>query len=322
MSVTAAYQFLIKDKDICRSEDQAKVIRALQNFDDQIGFFSKCRGIYLHGEVGRGKSFIMNLYFDNSKLIKRKRIHFYEFMQEIHSELKLLKNKTDPLNLLGKSLAKKVKLLFLDELEVCDIMDAMILSRLFDSLFKNRIFVLITSNYYPDQLYRNGLRRENFFPTIELIKNKMQIIKIGGEIDYRLTDKTLIRYFINDTVKFESVFQEKTNNLPIVSKTINVHGRTIKIEKTVGKIAYFTFEELCEKPLITTDYNIITENFSTIFLSEIPIITDRNEAKRFMILIDILYEHKTEFFCSAQCNPEFICNIPRTYSRLIEMCKN
>ena len=326
MSIITAYQNLVKNEKIKYSTDQNRVIEKLQQFDNQIGFFSKYQGLYLYGKVGRGKSLILDLYSHNSKIRKRKRVHFHKFIEEIHYQLKLFNNESDTLLLFCKSLAKKVKLLLLDELQIYDTANAMILSQFFKSIFKNKVFMLITSNYHPDELYKNGLQRENFLPTIELIKQKMQVIEIDGEQDYRLINKNdTIKYFINDESGFKNTFSNKTKNLPTKPFRVSVNGRVITIKKTVRNVALCTFEELCTFPLGAGDYRAIAENFDTIFLNGIPKITDRNEIMRFIILIDELYEHKIDLFCLAKYKPEFICNEPsfaRTYSRLVEMCGN
>lgn len=321
--LTQAYHNLLRTDNIQYSQQQFEVIEELQKFDQKIGYFSKYQGFYLYGEVGRGKSFILDLYFNNSKIKKKKRIHFHEFMNNIHIQIQSLHGEKDPLILIGKRLTKEVKLLFLDELHVHDIGDAMILSRLFTSLFKSKIFIITTSNYHPNELYKHGAQRENFIPAINLLKTKMQIFKIDGKIDYRTTNKLLKRYFINNDNQLEQIFAKHINDIRPYTRSINVNKRIIKIRKTVKQIAWFTFAELCSVPFSAADYQAIVRNFTTIFINDITIINDPNERKRFIILIDELYEHKTKLFCSATSPPEFICNHPefkRAFSRLIEMC--
>ena len=322
--ITDAYFNLLQQNIIRYSYEQLLVIEQLQAFDNRIGLFSKWQGLYLYGEVGRGKSLLVDLYFKYSKIKKKQRLHFHSFMQEVHRQLRLFKDKRDPILLIGKGWGQRVKLLFLDELHIHDIGNAMILSRLFTSLLANKVFVVITSNYHPDELYEDGLQRENFLPTIELIKKKMQIIKIGGEIDYRLTDQSLSQYYINDKLKLEKIFLEKSKGKFVVSRELQVNGRILYLKKTVDHIAWCTFSELCLTPLGAADYQVLVKYFSIIFISEIPCITDINAMKRFIILIDELYENKIQLFCSAALSPEKLCLHPefkRIASRLIEMCK-
>ena len=323
MSTIIAYKNLVKNEKIVHSQHQIQVIERLEDFDRKIKLFNIYQGIYLYGDIGRGKTFLIDLYFNNSKIKKKKRIHYHELIQEVHGQLKLLRSKKDPIYLIGNLLAKKVKLLFIDELYIHDIADAMILSRLFISLIKNRTSILITSNCHPTELYQDGLQRENFLPTIELIQKKMKIIRIGGEYDHRLQNTHLTQYFINDDRAFYDHFQKTTQQLPPTPKTFNINGRLITIEKTVKQIAWCTFTQLCTTPLASGDYQMISKYFTTIFLSKIKTIEDRNELKRFIILIDELYEHKIQLFCSATCKITSISQnaiFARTSSRLNQMC--
>ncbi len=325
MSITSAYNNLVHQKAIKPYTHQLNVVTKLQRFDDKIGLFSKWHGIYLHGEVGRGKSFLMNLYLNNSRVKNKTRLHFHDFMYQVHNQLNELNNKRDSISMVSKLLAKKYKLIILDELYIKDIANAMILSRLFQTLFDNKVYLLITSNHTPEMLYHNGLQRENFLPAIHLIEKKMEIINIGGEIDYRLIKHNTNKYFINDINSFQRSIAEATGGEKMHSQEITASNRQLAIPNSIGKVVKCSFDWICQQNLTASDYRAIAKHFHTIFLSNIHTITDRNEIARFMIFIDELYENQCNLFCLAVCTPELICNkkeFERTYSRIIEMCSN
>ncbi len=318
------YRQMVEENLITCSEAQLNVLKNFEKFDKKIGLFSKYKGVYLYGEVGRGKSLLARIYFGNSEIKKKKKVHFYKFMQEVHCKLKLLQGTKDPILRIGKEWAKKYKLIFLDELHVYDIADAMILARLFIALLKNRVFLVITSNLSPDKLYENGLQRENFLPAISLIREKMHVIRIKGDQDYRTVGASLRKCIINDcNYKLRQIFLKKIDPRNPKMRNIKINGRVIKVKEAVNDIAWFTFSDLCVEELAVVDYQVIMSTFATIFVSGIPVITDRNEMRRFIILVDEMYEHGTNLFCSAECPLEEVCShseFERTYSRLIEMC--
>lgn len=299
------------------------------------------KGLYIHGDVGRGKSMVMDLFFNNLCVKKKKRIHFHAFMIEIHASLHKWRQDnrnnvtaSDPIAPLARDIAKKVTMLCFDEMQVSDIADAMILSRLFLELFKNGVVVVATSNRHPDDLYKDGLQRERFMPFIALIKEKMQVANLAANEDYRLIHlKALERvyYFPLDknSHKFmENVFSELTNAAKYSAFTFDIAGRKVVIPKTYNDIAWVKFTDLCEKPLGAADYIEIAREFGTLLLEGVPQMgrEQRNEAKRFVTLIDALYEHKVKLIVTAAAKPEEIYKegdgsfeFQRTVSRLIEM---
>jgi cell division protein ZapE len=243
-------------------------------------------------------------------------------------------NASDPIPPLARDIAKKTAILCFDELQVSDIADAMILSRLFTELFKNGVVVVATSNRHPDDLYKDGLQRERFLPFIELVKEKMQITTLDSHEDYRLIHlKAINKVYYSPLDKnahkfMESVFHELTNGARPVPFTFNIAGRKLIIPKTYNDVAWVKFSDLCEKSLGAADYIEIARGFGTLLLEGVPKIgrEQRNEAKRFVILIDALYEHKVKLIVTAETAPDKLYSagdgsfeFQRTTSRLIEM---
>ena len=289
-------------------------------------------GIYIYGKVGRGKSMITDLYYNSCKIKRKKRQHFNQFMKEIHSFLHEFKSSKDPLYKVAKMMVHNVDLLFLDEMQVYDICDAMILYRLFSVIFNQKVIIMMTSNYAPTELYQDGIQRQSFEPAISLIMNRMHIVHLSGMQDYR-TVKGLVlsdAYFVGDSsyTNLSDLFFRMTDHESIKPVTLCVFGRNIKVSKVCNGIAWFDFDELCGQPLWISDYQEIVRSFSVIFIAGIPVFNlyNQNEMRRFTILVDELYENKTKIFCSLAAEPEllyYVQEIPvdfqRTISRLIEM---
>jgi len=296
------------------------------------------QGVYLYGGVGRGKSMIMDLFYDNINVRRKRRTHFHSFMLNIHerlNEINKTDNNGDAIEIIANDIAEESWLLCFDELQVTDIADAMILGRLFKGLFEKNVVVVATSNRHPDHLYKNGLQREQFLPFIEIFKNHLDILPLDGDTDYRLQQiKSLsTTYFISRKEKERSKFIEESfsnliGNNKERSTSITIQGRKLAINRMCGDTALFDFKELCEQPLGSADYIEISQKFSNLLLANIPKLTSekRNEAKRFVNLIDELYEHGTKLICSAEEKPEklyakgdYSFEFERTSSRLIEM---
>lgn len=302
----------------------------------------KVQGMYIWGGVGRGKSMLMDLFFESSSLTKKRRVHFHSFMLEVHRTLHKWRNDEnrediDPVIAIARKIAEDVKLLCFDEFQVSDVADAMILGKLFGELFKLEIIVVATSNRPPEDLYKDGLQRERFEPFIELLKQNVDILELHAAKDYRLSHlKSLSTVYYspldNDAEKFlQKVFAELTNGAKPAKASLQTSGRVLLLNKTHGDVAWTSFQELCEMPLGAADYIEISRKFSTLLLSGIPKLTRecRNEAKRFVTLVDELYEHKVKLICTAQTSPEEIYKegdgafeFARTVSRLIEMQSN
>lgn len=294
------------------------------------------QGVYLHGGVGRGKSMLMDLFCDSlPPERKKRRVHFHAFMMEIHDWMHQRRGeKMD--NLLpscAAHVAKQTRILCFDEFHVTDVADAMILARLFTSLFDKGVKIVITSNWPPERLYEGGLQRELFLPFITLLKERMQIIHVNGETDYR-TEKTdtLEVYFhpLGQTAsqKADDMFAGLTGCAPARPESLQVKGRTIDVPAASCGAARFSFAELCERPHGAEDYLAITEKYETIFIEGVPKMSydRRNEAKRFMTLIDVLYDANRKIVITADAPPDKLYyghdhafEFQRTVSRLQEI---
>ncbi|XGA07946.1 MAG: cell division protein ZapE [Wolbachia endosymbiont of Xenopsylla cheopis] len=334
-NIISAYYSIVEKGGIKYDDMQLDVLKLLEEFSSRFysyNFFSKNKlGLYLHGHVGRGKSTIMNIYYENCGIIKKHRLHFNTFMQDIHEHLHKLRSTStkSPLNEVAKSIAKEVRLFFLDEMQVHDIGDAMILYRLFSALFANRVVFLITSNYSPDNLYCDGLKRELFTPAIDLIKKKMHIMCLDGKQDYRVLKGKAPNYFFGQNADkiLANTFADLTHSKKeIDTSNFFINHIKIKIKRAYEEILWFEFAELCEKAIWTAEYKKIAQSCHTIFISNIPAFnfSNQNEAKRFTVLIDELYEYKVKLFCSSVIElsniNQYSQDLKRTVSRLIEMC--
>jgi cell division protein ZapE len=340
--LTNKYQQLVAKQQIKPDDAQFAILQKLQILEnDYSGFFSrrKIKGIYIYGDVGRGKSMLMNLFFTNSQIKNKRRIHFHEFMRNIHGIIHNWRNDpqrkdTDPVIFAAKEFAGKTKLLCFDEFQVTDIADAMILGKLFRQLRKMKLIIVTTSNRKPSDLYLGGIQREKFLEFVQLLEENFDVISLDSKIDYRLQQIQAMKqtYFYplgsqtNKAIK--QAFAKLTSNSTTSEHEFTVQGHKFHSRKSASGVALFSFADLCAKPLGSADYAAIAKVFSTVFLIDIPKLTreDRNEAKRFVILIDELYEHKVKLIISAECSVRKIYKygdgsfeFNRTVSRLIEM---
>ena len=322
----------------------AEKLEALRLAFKKRGLFQKApvkQGIYVYGDVGRGKSMLMDRFFDEVEITKKRRVHFHSFMQEVHHRIYLLreeykknKKEADFLPRLAKAIAKEAQLLCFDEFQVKDIADAMILSRFFALLFAEGVTVVATSNRPPEDLYKDGLKRENFLPFIDLLKEKLEIVRLGGKEDYRRKklgslETTYFTPLGKKADKFlKDLFAELASNHKPEPHNLDVNGRKLTLPRTYAHVAWCSFAELCATPLAAADYLKIAEEFDAVLLENIPILSSakRNEATRFITLIDIFYENKTHLICTAEVSPEKLYpkgdnrfEFDRTISRLIEM---
>ena len=296
------------------------------------------QGLYLYGSVGRGKSMLMDLFFEVAPVERKRRVHFHAFMAEVHDRLHAWRAKTkgteaDPLPELAGDLAEEAWLLCFDEFVVTQIADAMILARLFEALFARGVVVVATSNFEPDRLYEGGLQRERFLPFIEVLKQRLDILDLGRGTDYRLDRLMGMQVYYSPLdaaaeAALGQAFAQLTDGAEVAPDSLTVKGRTLEVSQAARGVARFTFAELCEQPLGAGDYLAIAEAFHTVVLSGIPEMgpEKRNEARRFMTLIDALYEHRTKLICSAAAAPELLYpegsgayEFERTVSRLNEM---
>jgi cell division protein ZapE len=297
------------------------------------------RGLYVYGGVGRGKSMLMNLFFDVAPVAKKERVHFHAFMRDIHAEihrrrqLPMYQDEGDPIPGMADGIADNAALLCFDEMEIRDIADAMIVGRLFEKLFERGVVVVTTSNRHPDDLYKHGLQRERFVPFIQIIKNKLELFPLDSAQDYRLgrlAGQTVYHTPLGAAADaaLDAAWARLTDDATPEPDVVLVNGRRIPVPAAAHEVARFSFADLCETPLGPSDYLAIAAQFSTVILKDIPQMTEekKDAARRFVTLIDALYEHRTALVCSADAPPEEIYTgreggfeFARTASRLIEM---
>jgi cell division protein ZapE len=290
------------------------------------------RGVYMYGGVGRGKSFLMDCFF-NAVPIKRKvRLHFHEFMREVHRELAELQGTVNPLEELGQRIAQRHKLLCFDEFHVADVTDAMILHRLLDSLFRHGVGFVTTSNFHPDGLYPDGLHRDRILPAIALLNEKLEVMNVDNGTDYRRRTLEKVRLYHcplgpeADQAMGAAFAQiaETHDESPVLS----IEAREIQAIRKAGGVVWFDFKTLCGGPRSQNDYLEIATQFHTLLLSNVPAMSVRmaSEARRFTWLVDVLYDRRVKLILSAAVEPEGLYTegpmsheFPRTVSRLNEM---
>jgi len=294
------------------------------------------RGMYVWGDVGRGKSLLMDIFLESAPITAKQRIHFHSLMLDIHKNIHTLRQKkvTDPLKAVAMDIAKKTRLLCIDEFQVTDVADAMILKKLFAILLKENVLVVITSNRPPKELYMGGLQREKFLDFVKLVNERMDVLELDSPHDYRTKKiKALKSVYLTPLNKkngdeLQHIFINLTNSAPVSKMILEVQGRKVQATETVGHIARFSFTELCGKPLGAADYLAIAKQFDTVFICNIPLLSpeNRNEARRFVTLIDTLYDNKVKLICTAAATPEKLYQdgdgsfeFQRTVSRLLEM---
>jgi len=302
------------------------------------------KGLYIYGQVGRGKTMVMDLFYDSLKRNDKKRIHFNEFMKDAKAQLEGQRQQikagqakgNDPIPPVAAALVQKTKILCFDEFTVTDIADAMILGRLFAEIFKRGGVLIATSNVAPDDLYKNGLNRALFLPFIKILKAQVEVFNLDAPTDYRLTK--LIKqprylYPLGGKVveQMDRAFIELSKHHPPKQEAFKVRGREITVPCASGEVARFDFADLCAKPLGFEDYEALAKKYRTFFVDNVPVFdnTRRNEAKRFITLIDTLYDARARIFICAEAAPDKLYQsevqttesfeFERTASRLYEM---
>jgi cell division protein ZapE len=356
-AVRAAYDALVAAGELRPDAAQAAVADQLQALEKALmvprakpGLLARwrgtpepdpVRGLYIWGGVGRGKSMLMDLFFGQSQVTPKRRVHFHEFMLEVHALIHAERQKggPDPIPAVAAAVAAGARLLAFDEMQVKDIADAAILSRLFTALFESGVTVVATSNRAPGELYKDGLNRQLFLPFIALIEQKCAVITLDGPTDYRLerlggaatwhvpngpaaTTAMSETFFRMTDYPVEDRAKVPTETLAVLG------GRTLFVPKSLKGVAVFSFARLCKQPLGAADYLAVARHYHTVFLVGIPVMgpEDRNEAVRFVTLIDALYEHKVKLIAAADAAPTGLYiagdgafEFERTVSRLMEM---
>ena len=347
MSVRELYQRTLAERGYTADAAQMAAIDALERCENEWAAYKARRGnalvrllarpeiprgVYMHGGVGRGKSFLMDCFFNAVPLKRKTRLHFHEFMREVHRELADMHGTVDPLKVLGERMSKRFRLICFDEFHVADITDAMILYRLLESLFEHGVSIVTTSNFHPDGLYPNGLHRDRILPAIELLKARLHVINVDHGIDYR--QRTLEQVEMYQTPLGEradaamSAAFERLAEAKDESPELNIEHRVLKARRRAGGVVWFDFRELCGGPRSQNDYLELAARFHAVLVSGVPQMSPRlaSEARRFTWLVDVMYDRRVKLILSAEVEAEALYTegplaheFPRTVSRLHEM---
>ncbi|MBX7147321.1 MAG: AFG1 family ATPase [Alphaproteobacteria bacterium] len=348
------YQELSLEKKFDHDDQHLNLIHHLQNLIHNLNarnqkhflkriltYFIKypsLKGFYLYGPVGSGKTTLMDLFYNNLNMSKKRRVHFYTFISEIHALLhqwrtkQKIKDENSAIDYVVKNLIQKFTVLCFDEFFITNIVDAMLIKRIFTKLWDNDVVIILTSNFAPKDLYKDGLKREYLMPFIQLIDNHMHVMHLTGR-DYRRTLQHVENFYYypanddteNQMAKIFSLYAQKETPK---STLLSIQGRSIVIPRATSNIVWFYFSDLCDQPLSPTDYLTIAQQYRLIILSYIPDLTfiSKDSLKRFISLIDVLYDQKNILFCSAEVDlkslykgEEFQFEFQRTLSRLYEM---
>ena len=291
------------------------------------------RGLYLWGGVGRGKTWLMDLFFESLPFAERRRQHFHRFMHDVHAQLAELKHERDPLEHVAEAIARDTRVLCFDELQVTDIADAMILGKLFDGLFRRAVSLVATSNTAPRELYKDGLQRARFVPAIGLLERHLEVWRVGGTTDYRLRELTQAGVYLpagapDTPSRIEQLFARLTCHGARQGGSILIEGRPIAVIRVGPGVLWCDFAALCAGPRGADDYIEIAREYHSVIVSAVPVLdaTSDDEARRFIALIDELYDHNVKVIVSAAASPPELYRgerlrapFERTVSRLIEM---
>jgi cell division protein ZapE len=344
MTLLADYRAAVSSGELKADPAQDKAVRQLQALSDKLaekrGFplFRKApvRGLYIWGDVGRGKTLLMDLFFEAAPVAKKRRAHFNSFMVDVHARIHAQRQKAgsdDPIPPVARALADEARLLCFDEFQVTDVADAMILGRLFDRLFSDGVTIIATSNTPPDRLYEGGLNRQLFLPFIEEIKQRLDVVELNGPTDYRLQRISGLEVYLTPLspaadAAMDAAWQRLTDSKAGKAASLTVLARTLVVPQASRGVARFAFDELCDRPLAAADYLALAQAFHTLLIDHIPVMTDNmhNVARRFTLLIDTLYDEGVKLICSAAAPPAELYSagiasegFRRTASRLAEM---
>ena len=345
--VLAFYEEQLKLKGFQSDPAQLRAIEALQRCSDQWAqhesdrsswlksVFKKSKvpkGVYLYGGVGRGKSFLMDCFFACVPVQRKTRLHFHEFMREVHHELAALQGTVNPLTVLGQQISERYSLICFDEFHVADITDAMILHRLLDALFENGVGFVTTSNFKPSDLYPDGLHRDRIFPAIDLLNDKLEVLNVDHGVDYRRqTLEQADLYLSPNGERANAIMMQTFQKLSGATQDnpqLNIESRQITALRRASDVVWFDFKTLCAGPRSQNDYLELASRFQTIFLSDVPQMSPEmaSEARRFTWLVDVMYDRRVKLIMSAEVQPEELYlkgtlahEFPRTISRLKEM---
>lgn len=290
------------------------------------------RGVYMYGGVGRGKSFLMDCFYNAVPLKRKTRLHFHEFMREVHRELSDLQGTVNPLDVLAQRMAKRYRLICFDEFHVADITDALILHRLLSALFDNGVGLVTTSNFRPDDLYPGGMHRDRILPAIALLNGRLEVLSVDNGTDYRRRAlETVQLYHVPLGGVADQAMEQAFNALAEShdeDPVLHIEARQIRARRKAGGVVWFDFKALCGGPRSQNDYLEIASRFHTVFLSDVPHMPVRmaSEARRFTWLVDVLYDRRVKLVMSAEVEPQALYTegpmaheFPRTVSRLNEM---
>ncbi|SCY22614.1 cell division protein ZapE [Microvirga guangxiensis] len=360
-SITARYDALVASGAIERDPAQVKLLRQLETLAEGLGNYRLARkpsalgwlfgkknpappkGLYVWGSVGRGKTMLMDLFFEALPVKRKRRVHFHAFMADVHERIHEFRQKLktgevkgdDPIAPVAETLAQEAWVLCFDEFTVTDIADAMILGRLFTALFAHGVVVVATSNVEPQHLYEGGLNRSLFLPFIELLQERMGVLKLESRTDFRLEKLAGSPVFYapaneHSRAALNHAFKSLTGREQGKPVTLTVKGHHVEVPQAASGVARFSFEDLCSKPLGAADYLTVADEFETVILENIPRMSfeRRNEAKRFIMLVDAFYDAKVKLLASAETEVHELYQadsgreafeFDRTVSRLIEM---
>ena len=347
MSVRSAYEAELQLRGYTSDPAQLRAVDALERCatewagykEKRSNSFKKLinrpaipRGVYMHGGVGRGKGFLMDCFYNAVPLKRKTRLHFHEFMREVHRELRDLQGTVNPLDELGRRMALRYKLICFDEFHVAEITDAMILYRLLSALFDNGVGFVTTSNFSPDELYPNGMHRDRILPAIELLKANLEVLSVDNGTDYRsITLEKLKLYHMPLGEAADAAMTDAFERLAEArdeDPVLHIESRQIRARRKAGGVVWFDFKTLCGGPRSQNDYLEMASQFHTVLLSDVPHMPVRmaSEARRFTWLVDVLYDRRVKLIMSAAVPPEALYTegplaheFPRTISRLNEM---